>query len=47
LISISYYQPLKFLDVTLPKLPESKACAEIGGVMENNSFSENFNPRIL
>ena len=22
-------------------LPESKACAEIGGLMENNSFFEN------
>jgi hypothetical protein len=29
---------LKFFDVTFPKLPESKACAEIGGLMENNSF---------
>jgi hypothetical protein len=25
----------------------SKACAEIGGLMENNSFFENFNHRIL
>jgi hypothetical protein len=32
-----------FFDVTLPKLPESKACAEIGGLVENNSFSKNFN----
>jgi hypothetical protein len=40
-------QPLKFFDVTLPKLPKNKACAKIGGLMENNSFSENFNYRIL
>jgi hypothetical protein len=25
----------------------SKACAEIGGLIENNSFFENFNHRIL
>jgi hypothetical protein len=38
------YQPL---NVILLKHPESKACAEIGGLMENNSFFENFNCRIL
>jgi hypothetical protein len=36
-----------FFDVTLPKLPKSKACAEICGLMENNSFFEKFNCRIL
>jgi hypothetical protein len=36
-----------FFAIILPKLPESKACAEIGGLMENSSFSENFNHRIL
>jgi hypothetical protein len=44
---MSTYSPLKFFDVTLPKLPKSKACTEIGGLMENNRFSENFNCRIL
>jgi hypothetical protein len=38
---------LKFFDVILLKLQESKACAEIGGLMKNNSFTENFNYRIL
>jgi hypothetical protein len=28
-------------------LPESKACVEIGGLMENNSFSKKINHRIL
>jgi hypothetical protein len=36
-----------FFDVTLPKLPKSKACAEIGGLMENNSFRKKINHRIL
>ena len=40
-------QPLKFFDVILAKLPESKACGEIGGLMGFNSFSKNFNCRIL
>jgi hypothetical protein len=31
------------LAIILPKLPESKACVEIGGLMENSSFSEKFN----
>jgi hypothetical protein len=35
------------IEVTLSKLPESKSCAKIGGLMENNSCFENFNCRIL
>jgi hypothetical protein len=28
-------------------ITQNKACAEIGGLMENNSFSKKFNCRIL
>jgi hypothetical protein len=34
--SVIVYYSLKFFDITLPKLPKRKACAEIGGLMENN-----------
>jgi hypothetical protein len=31
----------------IPKVPLNRACAKIGGLMETNSFSENFNYGIL